>query len=292
MRWVGLDFHKRYITACALDDDGQVVAEHRRLPADVVPLVGWLQALGDAVTVAMEATLYWAWLPDQLSATGIAAVAAHPFRPQAGWRVLDAGCGDGRLLLSLARRGVRVVGADPSVAMLQAARDRARAAGLPVLLVRAEVGALPFGDEAFDASATVTVLCFMTDPVAALRKMARTVRRGGRLVIGELGRWSWWAVRRRREGRRRGGLWSVATFHSAGDLKRFLRAAGLVPRHLRGAVFYPRSDIASRLLAPLDPVLGAVTTVGAAFVAITAAKRTADGAPLADPAIGERGSNG
>ncbi|HWP38232.1 MAG TPA: hypothetical protein VNL18_11835 [Gemmatimonadales bacterium] len=42
MRWVGLDLHKRYITACALDDDGQVVAEQRRLPAGVVPLVAWI----------------------------------------------------------------------------------------------------------------------------------------------------------------------------------------------------------------------------------------------------------
>ncbi|HWP38103.1 MAG TPA: hypothetical protein VNL18_11175 [Gemmatimonadales bacterium] len=36
MRWVGLDLHQRSITASALDDDGHVVAEHRRLPADVV----------------------------------------------------------------------------------------------------------------------------------------------------------------------------------------------------------------------------------------------------------------
>lgn len=80
MRWVWLDLHKRDITACALDDDGHVVAEHRRLPADVVSLVAWLQALGDAVTVAMEATLYWAWLHDQLSTAGIAAVTPHPIR--------------------------------------------------------------------------------------------------------------------------------------------------------------------------------------------------------------------
>jgi transposase len=37
-------------------------------------------ALGDAVTVAMEATLYWAWPHDQLSGAGIAAVAAHPYQ--------------------------------------------------------------------------------------------------------------------------------------------------------------------------------------------------------------------
>jgi transposase len=86
MRWVGLDLHKRYITACAVDDDGHVVAEHRRLPADAPALVAWLQAVGDAVTVAMEATLYWAWLHDQVSAAGIAAVAAHPYQVKLIWQ--------------------------------------------------------------------------------------------------------------------------------------------------------------------------------------------------------------
>ena len=86
MRWVGLDLHQRYITACAVDDDGQVVAEHRRLPADAPALLAWLTALGGAVTVAMEATRYWAWLHDQLSGAGIAAVAAHPYQVKLIWQ--------------------------------------------------------------------------------------------------------------------------------------------------------------------------------------------------------------
>ncbi len=86
MIWVGLDLHKRYITACALDTAGTVVAEHRRLPADAEALVTWLTRLGGAVTVAMEATLYWAWLHDQLSAAGIAAVAAHPYQVKLIWQ--------------------------------------------------------------------------------------------------------------------------------------------------------------------------------------------------------------
>jgi hypothetical protein len=58
MIWVGLDLHKRYVTACALDDAGAVVAEHRRLPTDPEVLLAWLGELGGAVSVAMEATLY------------------------------------------------------------------------------------------------------------------------------------------------------------------------------------------------------------------------------------------
>lgn len=191
-------------------------------------------------------------------------------QPKAGWLVLDAGCGDGRLLLSLARRGLCVVGLDASATMLHRARDRA--AGLPIRLVCADAGALPFHDEAFDAVTAVTVLCFVGDAGPVLREMARTVRRGGRLVIGELGRWSSWAAWRRIRGWRRGGPWDAATFWSAGGLRRLARAAGLVPQRVRGAVFYPRSAWAARLFSPLDPLLGAITTVGAAFIAVAADK--------------------
>jgi transposase len=86
MIWVGLDLHKRYVTACALDGDGMEVAAHRRLPADAEALITWLQGLGAPVTVAMEATLYWAWLHDQLSAVGIPAVAAHPYQVKLIWQ--------------------------------------------------------------------------------------------------------------------------------------------------------------------------------------------------------------
>jgi transposase len=86
MTWVGLDLHKRYITACALDDAGVIVAEHRRLPADDVTLIGWLAALPGPVTVAMEATLYWAWLHERLTAAGVAAVAAHPYQVKLIWQ--------------------------------------------------------------------------------------------------------------------------------------------------------------------------------------------------------------
>jgi transposase len=74
MLWVGLDLHKHYITACAMDETGTIVAEHRRLPADDTTLLGWLGALPGPVPVAMQATRYWAWLHDQLTTAGYPAV--------------------------------------------------------------------------------------------------------------------------------------------------------------------------------------------------------------------------
>jgi len=59
MTFVGLDLHKRYITACALDGNGAVVGEMRQLATTVETVLDWLGALPQPVAVAMEATLYW-----------------------------------------------------------------------------------------------------------------------------------------------------------------------------------------------------------------------------------------
>ena len=70
MTFVGLDLHKRYLTLCAMDASGTVLAEVRRLPVSLVALADVLAAVPGPVTVGMEATLYWHWLHDQLEAMG------------------------------------------------------------------------------------------------------------------------------------------------------------------------------------------------------------------------------
>lgn len=63
-------------------------------------------------------------------------------------RVLELGCGTGRVTLPLARAGVRVVGIDRSAAMLAHARARQRRARRSpprAALVRGDIRALPFG---------------------------------------------------------------------------------------------------------------------------------------------------
>jgi transposase len=70
MTFVGLDLHKRYITARALDGGGEVIAEVRRMPVSIDTLGDFLAAFTGPVTVAMEATLYWQWLHDHLEALG------------------------------------------------------------------------------------------------------------------------------------------------------------------------------------------------------------------------------
>ncbi|MGQ0647236.1 MAG: IS110 family transposase [Gemmatimonadaceae bacterium] len=78
MIYVGLDLHKRYITACALDAEGVVLAAARRLPADWPALAAWLAALPTPRTVVLESCLYCWWLERQLTAAGDTVLVVDP----------------------------------------------------------------------------------------------------------------------------------------------------------------------------------------------------------------------
>lgn len=189
-----------------------------------------------------------------------------------GARVLDIGCGDGVLTCAVASRGARVSGVDPDPTMLDAARGRAERAGVKADFMDGRIERLPFTDASFDMVAAVTVLCFVDDAPAAMREMVRVLRPGGGLFLGELGRWSLWAAGRRLRGWLGAATWKAARFRSAGDLRALAMQAGLGVISIRGAVFYPSVGTCARVLAPLDPWFGRRTTLGAAFIALAAAK--------------------
>lgn len=192
----------------------------------------------------------------------------------AGERVLDAGCGDGLLVCALADRGAHVVGLDADRRMLVAAAARTRRRGVRATLVEGRLERLPFADDVFDVVVAVTVLCFVSDASVAVREVARVLRPGGRLVIGELGRWNTWAARRRVRGWLGSPLWKTAQFRTAATLRSLIEDAGLSVVAVRGAVYYPPVGWLARALAQADRWLGHVTTVGAAFIALAGRKET------------------
>lgn len=110
--------------------------------------------------------------------------------PSPGERILEIGPGTGYYTLDLATW----VGPDGSLEildiqqeMLDHTMDRVGERGLGnVTAARGDAQALPFDDASVDAVVLTTVLGEIPDQAAALGEIARVLRPGGRLVVGEL----------------------------------------------------------------------------------------------------------
>jgi trans-aconitate 2-methyltransferase len=98
-------------------------------------------------------------------------------------RVLDIGCGTGRLTEELARRvpAGRVVGVDRSPAMLETAAAWLREHAPQTGLVLADGAALPF-QRRFDAIFSGATFHWIHDHAALFRSIVTALRPGGRLV--------------------------------------------------------------------------------------------------------------
>lgn len=116
------------------------------------------------------------------------------------------------------------------------------------------------------------MFCFIEDAATSVRELARVLKPGGRLIIGELGKWSTWAAVRRVKGRLGAPVWRRARFRGASELKRLTTGAGLIDISVKGAIFYPPAGLAARLLRPIDHRMGACTTWGAAFLGLATTK--------------------
>jgi len=190
----------------------------------------------------------------------------------AGLRALDVGCGDGELALQLWERGAEVTGIDTSQEMIEAARLRAKNRNATITFAVAAAEQLPFESERFDIIVAVTILCFVQDAAPVFREMARVLRPAGRLIIGELGKWSSWSAVRRIRAWGGSALWRRARFRTERELRSLGGRAALTVETVRGAIYYPRWRFAARLGSRWDRRLGQLTTIGAAFIALSAVK--------------------
>jgi ubiquinone/menaquinone biosynthesis C-methylase UbiE len=101
--------------------------------------------------------------------------------------VLEIGVGSGMNLPIYSSAVDRVCGIDPSPELLDRARERVRAACVPVALARASAEQLPFRDAAFDTLVMTWTLCSIPNPSAALNEVRRVLKPGGRLLFVEHG---------------------------------------------------------------------------------------------------------
>ncbi|MYW91761.1 methyltransferase domain-containing protein [Amycolatopsis rubida] len=101
-----------------------------------------------------------------------------------GERVLDFGCGVGRLSKALSTHVPKVVGVDIADSMLRLAREFNPDPGRTEFL-RIDGRRLPFEDDSFDSAISLTVLQHSPPQVqiAVLAELARVIRPGGLLAI-------------------------------------------------------------------------------------------------------------
>ena len=106
--------------------------------------------------------------------------------PQPEWTVLDVGCGTGTAMAEYAEVGCRVIGADPSSAMIEQARARlGDDADLRVI----DGSHLPVDDASVDLVLVSLVLHSVAraDAVGILREAARVLVPGGRVLVVDFG---------------------------------------------------------------------------------------------------------
>jgi SAM-dependent methyltransferase len=103
----------------------------------------------------------------------------------AGRLLLDVGCSWGRWTAAAAARGYRVVGIDPSLGAVMAARRVARALRIDATFVVGDARFLPFRAGLFDQAYSYSVIQHFSKPDAALAvgEMARVLQPGGSVKV-------------------------------------------------------------------------------------------------------------
>ena len=161
------------VAAAAVVRRGRHAAGGRRVPGGILVADA---AAYDAMGRRLLGPLY------RRMAADVAAAAP------AGARVLEVGCGPGRLSILLARRhGLDVTGLDLDPAMVGRALANADRAGngagqRPRFLV-GDVGSLAFPDRSFDLVVSTFSVHHWADPAAGLAEVGRVLRPGGRALI-------------------------------------------------------------------------------------------------------------
>ncbi len=117
-----------------------------------------------------------------------------------GKTLLEVGCGTGRWSAWLAAQGYDVTGLDRSPGMLEVARQRqlrleAQGGAGQLRLMEGDACSLPVADGSFDVAMSVATLDYLGDgpegrgqAERAVAEMVRTLRRGGRIIIGVFNR--------------------------------------------------------------------------------------------------------
>lgn len=106
-----------------------------------------------------------------------------------GDKVLDCATGTGDLAIEFKKivRTGEVIGTDFCVEMMETAPAKASGHGFDIKFEQADVTKLQYADNQFDITSISFGIRNVSDPVKALKEMARVTKPGGRVMILEFG---------------------------------------------------------------------------------------------------------
>jgi ubiquinone/menaquinone biosynthesis C-methylase UbiE len=100
-----------------------------------------------------------------------------------GMHVLDVACGTGNLAIPAARRGANVTGVDIAPNLVEQARQRAAAEGLPATFEEGDAEELTQPDAEFDLVMSMFGAMFAPRPERVSSELARVCRQGGTIAM-------------------------------------------------------------------------------------------------------------
>ena len=111
---------------------------------------------------------------------GVSDIGDVPFPP--GGRILEVGCGNGKTVLALTKKGFRVTGVDFSQSAIDMCRETIPSSGD---FVCASVTDLPFEDSSFDGVVAFHVLEHLTadEMKEAVRELSRITKPGSHILL-------------------------------------------------------------------------------------------------------------
>lgn len=136
-------------------------------------------------------------------------------KPESGELILDAGCGTGVFTSDIVENGASVIGLDVSRPMLKKAIQKIKHG---FSCVCADMLHLPFHNNTFDKTISITAIEFIKDASQVLGELERVTKPGGAIVIATLNILSPWAEKRRKHAEKAGGIFADAIFRSPDEL--------------------------------------------------------------------------
>ena len=157
-------------------------------------------------------------------------------QPSPGETILDVGCGTGIFTLDVLKLGPSVVGLEISLPMLMRARQKT--GDSPFRPVTADMLSLPFANDVFDKTVSMTALEFVENAQNAIRELFRVTRKGGTVVVTTLNSLSPWATRRKQKAEKGHHLFKRMVFRSPDDMRRLAPVDGV----LKTAIHFQKEE--------------------------------------------------